>query len=65
MTHKRCFLLLVPHGCSLKQTLPRKFSSLIILKRWYQSLWVSKNHHIADLLDKALVRVAMDGQEFF
>jgi transposase len=36
MTRKRCFLLLVAHGCSLKQTLLRKFSSLIILKRWYQ-----------------------------
>jgi hypothetical protein len=36
MTLKRSSRLLVAHGCSLKQTLLRKFSRRVILKRWYQ-----------------------------
>jgi hypothetical protein len=37
MTLKRSSRLLVAHGCSLKQTLLRKFSRRVILKRWYQA----------------------------
>jgi hypothetical protein len=38
MTLKRSSRLLVAHGCSLKQTLLRKISSRVILKRWYHVL---------------------------
>ena len=37
MTLKRSSRLLVAHGHSLKQTLLRKVSRRVILKRWYQS----------------------------
>ena len=37
MTLKLSSHLLVAHGCSLKQTLLRKFSSRVILKRWYNT----------------------------
>jgi len=38
MTLKRSYRLLVDPGCSLKQTLLRKFSRRIIFKRWYHYL---------------------------
>jgi hypothetical protein len=37
MTLKRSSRLLVAHGCSLKQTLLRKVSRRVILKKWYQA----------------------------
>jgi len=38
MTLTRSFRLLVAHGYSLNQTLPRKVIRRFILKRWYKSI---------------------------
>jgi len=56
---KRSSRLLVAHGCSLKQTLLRKFSRRVILKRWYYSPDLNLIENFFSKL-KALLRKAAE-----
>jgi heme exporter protein D len=50
MTLKPFSRLLVAHGCSLKQTLLRKFSRRVILKRWYHLAGMAiRDQRLADI----------------